>query len=305
MTEAGERLETVRIVNDPDRLAAVMARAGKAPEVVLEATYGWYWAADTLPRAGCLGASGASVGSHGLLLPPGEQRRARRGRPGRPAADGPPAAGLDRAAGDPRAAPAGSASRQAGRAALERHLPGACGAGRLRGARDDERPVRRRRIRPAGPAGAAGGVSRPDRLRRGRSWACLDGEIEAFSTQVSTQLRGDPRYRVLQTMPGIGPVLAAVFLAEIADVTRFAGPAQLTSWAGLTPRHRGPTCRCTGAGSPSRAAEECAGRRSRPSNEPASTPASAGSAPGPPPAAGRTIGVAAAARELLTLVFSP
>src|SRR4051812_44488904 len=52
MTEAGERLETVRIVNDPDRLAAVMARAGEAPEVVLEATYGWYWAADALAGLG-------------------------------------------------------------------------------------------------------------------------------------------------------------------------------------------------------------------------------------------------------------
>jgi hypothetical protein len=43
MTEAGERLETVRISNDPEYLRAVMARAGEEPEVVLEATYGWYW----------------------------------------------------------------------------------------------------------------------------------------------------------------------------------------------------------------------------------------------------------------------
>lgn len=42
MTESGERLGVVRIVNDRDRLAAVMAEAGEAPEVVLEATYGWY-----------------------------------------------------------------------------------------------------------------------------------------------------------------------------------------------------------------------------------------------------------------------
>jgi hypothetical protein len=41
MTDAGDVLETVRIVNDRDRLAAVMARAGEEPEVVLEATYGW------------------------------------------------------------------------------------------------------------------------------------------------------------------------------------------------------------------------------------------------------------------------
>ena len=52
MTETGERLETVRISNDPQYLRAVMTRAGEAPEVVLEATYGWYWAADTLAELG-------------------------------------------------------------------------------------------------------------------------------------------------------------------------------------------------------------------------------------------------------------
>src|SRR4051794_24128070 len=54
MTEAGERLETVRIVNDVERLASVMARAGQVPEVVLEATYGWYWAADALAELGAV-----------------------------------------------------------------------------------------------------------------------------------------------------------------------------------------------------------------------------------------------------------
>ncbi|MEH0822367.1 MULTISPECIES: IS110 family transposase [unclassified Micromonospora] len=52
MTESGEVLESVRIVNDPDRLADVVARAGQTPEVVLEATYGWYWAVDALQAAG-------------------------------------------------------------------------------------------------------------------------------------------------------------------------------------------------------------------------------------------------------------
>jgi hypothetical protein len=41
MTESGEHLETVRIVNTADQLADVMSRAGECPEVVLEATYGW------------------------------------------------------------------------------------------------------------------------------------------------------------------------------------------------------------------------------------------------------------------------
>src|SRR5947209_18640655 len=52
MTESGERLETVRFSNDAAYLREVMARAGEAAEVVLEATYGWYWAADALAELG-------------------------------------------------------------------------------------------------------------------------------------------------------------------------------------------------------------------------------------------------------------
>jgi transposase len=52
MTETGQRLETVRIDNDPMALAAEIAKAGEHPEVVLEATYGWYWAVDVLQEEG-------------------------------------------------------------------------------------------------------------------------------------------------------------------------------------------------------------------------------------------------------------
>lgn len=52
MSETGEHLETVRILNDRDVLAEVMSRAGESPEAVLEATYGWYWAADALAELG-------------------------------------------------------------------------------------------------------------------------------------------------------------------------------------------------------------------------------------------------------------
>ena len=34
------------------RLAAEIAKAGEQPDVVLEATYGWYWAVDVLQDAG-------------------------------------------------------------------------------------------------------------------------------------------------------------------------------------------------------------------------------------------------------------
>ncbi len=52
MDADGNRLETTQISNDPEYLRQVMARAGEAPEVVLEAAYGWYWAADTLAELG-------------------------------------------------------------------------------------------------------------------------------------------------------------------------------------------------------------------------------------------------------------
>jgi transposase len=43
---------TARITGSPAALRAGLARAGENPRVVLEATYGWYWAADTLAAAG-------------------------------------------------------------------------------------------------------------------------------------------------------------------------------------------------------------------------------------------------------------
>jgi transposase len=43
---------------------------------------------------------------------------------------------------------------------------------------------------------------------------------------------------VIQQISGIGPTFAAIFIAEIGDIHRFARPEKLTCWAGLTPRHR-------------------------------------------------------------------
>jgi transposase len=52
MSETGERLGQSRIDNDPMALATEIAKAGEHPQVVLEATYGWYWAVDVLTDAG-------------------------------------------------------------------------------------------------------------------------------------------------------------------------------------------------------------------------------------------------------------
>src|SRR5258708_17881006 len=52
MTEDGRRMGLARITNSAAELRREIARAGKSPRVVLEATYGWYWAAGTLAAAG-------------------------------------------------------------------------------------------------------------------------------------------------------------------------------------------------------------------------------------------------------------
>ena len=66
----------------------------------------------------------------------------------------------------------------------------------------------------------------------------FDTEVAGFANLIAATLAGDAGYHAVQAVPGVGPVLAAIFVAEIGDVTRFAGAAQLCSWAGLTPRHR-------------------------------------------------------------------
>jgi len=52
MSPRGKRLSVVRIDNSPAALAAAVCAAGDRPQVVLEATYGWYWAVDVLQELG-------------------------------------------------------------------------------------------------------------------------------------------------------------------------------------------------------------------------------------------------------------
>src|SRR5256886_17296396 len=55
-----------RIDNDPFALAEQVASWGESPQVVLEATYGWYWAADVLAEAGAPGHLPPPLGGKGF-----------------------------------------------------------------------------------------------------------------------------------------------------------------------------------------------------------------------------------------------
>ena len=68
--------------------------------------------------------------------------------------------------------------------------------------------------------------------------AGLGTEIALLDAVIADLLERHDGYHAVQVLPGIGPVLAAVIVAEIGDVRRFSCPGKLCCWAGLTPRHR-------------------------------------------------------------------
>ena len=236
MDKDGVRLETVRIVNDAERLRWVLARAGESPEVVLEATYGWYWAVDVLAEVG------ASVHlAHPLGVKAFEYRRVKNDE--RDAAD---LADLLRMGRLPEAWIAPPATRELGEVVRHR--------AKLVGLRAHCKAEVHAVLAKCGIQvvmsdlfGLEGNAlldsvalpgpyrARVDSLRR--LIEHLEFEIEVFTKLSRGRLARDPGYLAIQAIPGIGGVLAAVFVAEIGDVTRFPGPSQLASWAGLTPKH--------------------------------------------------------------------
>ena len=62
--------------------------------------------------------------------------------------------------------------------------------------------------------------------------------IAELDPHIHAQLKPDPGYQAVMTPPGVGKVIAAIFVAEIGDITRFDSAKKLCNWAGLTPKHR-------------------------------------------------------------------
>ena len=68
--------------------------------------------------------------------------------------------------------------------------------------------------------------------------AAYDREITTLERDIHQHLKHDRGYRAVQAINGVGKISAAVLVAEIGDITRFPTPAHLCSWCGLTPKHR-------------------------------------------------------------------
>jgi transposase len=236
MGENGERLGSTRIDNDPMALMAEIGMAGEHPQVVLEATYGWYWAVDVLQEVGAEVHLAHPLGVKGFAY-----RRVKNDL--RDAAD---LADLLRMGRLPEAWIAPPPVRElrelvrhraklvAWRSGLKASVHAVLAKQGLHLPGDLFGATGRRRL-------AAAPLDTAYRLRVNallRLIDALDFEIQAVAGPLRVALAGHPGFTAVQQIPGVGPVLAAVFVAEIGDVHRFTSAAHLASWAGLTPRHR-------------------------------------------------------------------
>ncbi|MCW2561118.1 MAG: Transposase, partial [Mycobacterium sp.] len=231
MTPEGEQLGWVRIDNDPVALGLELAKAGPDPEVVLEATYGWYWAVDALQAGGARVHLAHPLGVKGFAY-----RRVKNDV--RDAAD---LCDLLRMGRLPEAYIASPGERELRELVRHRAKLVALRAGlkaQVHGV------LAKQGLLPEvsdvfGQAGMAWLRTAPlDLVYRQRLLSLLelidayDGEIELFRAMIANRFTGHRGYRVIQQISGIGPTFAAIFIAEIGDIGRFARPEKLTCWAG-------------------------------------------------------------------------
>jgi transposase len=237
LNEDGQRVSWCRIDNTPANLMAEVHAAGPAAEVAMEATWGWYWAADVITEAG-----GRLHLAHPLGIAGYENRRVKNDL-----RDATLLADLLRLGRLPEAWVAPPEVRE-----LREMVRYRAKLGRLRSGL---------KAQVHQTLGKEGVIPELDSIWRGggRQWLddvqladayvdrieslrnlieLYDREIGQCDARIHRRLNGHPGYEAIQALRGVGPVLAAVFVAEIGDVSRFDNPRRLCSWAGLTPRLR-------------------------------------------------------------------
>lgn len=236
MSSQGERLAVVRIANEPAELAAAVGAAGPEPEVVIEATYGWYWAVDLLQ----------SMGARVHLANPNALNWGDR-RVKNDVADATDLADMLRLGRLPEAWIAPPAIRELRelvryRAKLVQLRTGLKAQVHAVMAKEGVLPSVGDMFCKAGnrqldQMGLASNYAARVRSLR-ELIAVYDHQIVELEKIIHDHLRHDRGYQAIQAINGIGRTIAAILVAEIGDIHRFDSPKQLCSWAGLTPKHR-------------------------------------------------------------------
>jgi transposase len=234
MNDAGEVVGVSKIDNDPLALALAVAEAGPDPEVVLEACYGWYWAADLLE------AEGARV--H-LVHPLGLHWDSRRVK--NDLKDATELANRLRRHDLPEAWVAPPVVRELRELVRYRAKLVAL---RTSAKAQVHAVMAKLGIIPAvadmfGPTGQVlldeMDFPGPYGLRVESLRDLLeiyDRELAMVERAVHRELKDHAGYRAIQQLNGIGPITAAIFVAEIGDIGRFPTARHLCSWAGMTPK---------------------------------------------------------------------
>ena len=234
----GEKLSSVNVDNrEPAELVAAVMEGGDGCGVVIEAAWGWYWIADLLSDAGFEVHLAHPLGVAGY-----QNRRVKNDDK-----DATLLADLLRMGSLPEAWIAPPELRELRELVRYRRKLSQLRAG-LKS--QVHAVLGKEGVIPLltelwGPAGATwldalelGDVYR-DRIISLRGLIDhYDREVTRLDRTIHRWLRDDVGYREIQRLAGVGPVFAAIFIAEIGDVTRFKSPKQLCSWVGLTPRHR-------------------------------------------------------------------
>jgi len=233
----GKELGWERIDNSPKALVAECRKAGRGVPVAIEATYGWYWAVDALVAAG--------FEVH-LAHPLGMKALRKRKRVKTDPNDAYELANLLRLGSLPEAYIAPPDLRELRELVRHRRqlvkLSTAVRAGiRALLAKHNIR-LAATDLRGDAATGLLDALTLPGtyalRLAsQRRLMMVLADEVAATEIELHRRLKDHPGYRKLLAVKGIGPVLAAVFVAEIGDISRFPTAGALCCWAGLTPRH--------------------------------------------------------------------
>ena len=235
--DQGNQLGWVRIDNDPKTLVREVRAGGRGCSVAIEATYGWYWAVDVLLAA--------KFDVH-LAHPYGMKAMRSRKRVKTDWLDAYELANLLRLGSLPEAYISPPDLRELRELVRHRQQLVKLATSLKAGVRA---LLAKHNIRLAArQLDGDAAIAVMDQLQLPGTYAvrlaaqrrllmALREEIAATEVEVVRRLKDHPGFQRLLTVGGIGPVLAAVFIAEIGDINRFPNAAALCCWAGITPRH--------------------------------------------------------------------